>query len=116
MITIEQIKANRAKWIAALKSGKYTQGQGCLRKNGKYCCLGVAADVLGCVWEKGANNVNDKCSFNGERAHVFLPIAFHNMLGLSKDYEIKLTKLNDTNGLKFEVIANYIESLPIITE
>lgn len=33
--------------IEALKSGKYMQGYRYLRREGKYCVLGVAADVLG---------------------------------------------------------------------
>ena len=34
-------------WIEALRSGKYKQGRLFLRREGKYCCLGVAADLLG---------------------------------------------------------------------
>lgn len=36
------------KWIDALRSGEYEQGQNCLRDEFNcFCCLGVAADVLG---------------------------------------------------------------------
>src|SRR3990167_1245866 len=31
----------KAQWVAALRSGRYTQGYGKLRSGGKYCCLGV---------------------------------------------------------------------------
>ena len=31
----------KAKWVAALRSGKYKQGKGTLYKGGKHCCLGV---------------------------------------------------------------------------
>lgn len=34
-------------WIAALRSGKYKQGRGYLRKGDYYCCLGVFCDVIG---------------------------------------------------------------------
>ncbi len=37
----------KAKWIEALRSGKYKQGKGCLKNGDKYCCLGVAAIVAG---------------------------------------------------------------------
>jgi len=42
----------KAKWIAALRSGEYPPGQGCLfmKMPGKqegYCCLGVGAHVAG---------------------------------------------------------------------
>ncbi len=36
----------KAKWVAALRSGKYVQGKGALAKDGRFCCLGVAADLL----------------------------------------------------------------------
>jgi hypothetical protein len=49
----------KAKWLAALRSGKYKQGSGILAKtsvsSGKtnYCCLGVLAKVSGVT--KGLN-------------------------------------------------------------
>ena len=36
------------RWIKALNSGKYKQGKHALRKNNKYCCLGVAAEIENC--------------------------------------------------------------------
>ncbi len=45
--TPEQTKANRAKWIRALESGEYEQGQRSLRTEGDlFCCLGVACDLF----------------------------------------------------------------------
>jgi hypothetical protein len=35
----------KARWVAALRSGKYLQGQNFLRANDKYCCLGVLCDL-----------------------------------------------------------------------
>lgn len=32
-------------WIKALRSGKYKQASGHLRKNGGFCCLGVLCDL-----------------------------------------------------------------------
>ena len=37
---------NQQLWVDALRSGDYKQGQGALKINGTYCCLGVASDVL----------------------------------------------------------------------
>lgn len=34
------------KLVDALRSNKYTQAKGVLRKNGGHCCLGVACDVI----------------------------------------------------------------------
>jgi hypothetical protein len=37
----------KAKWVAALRSGKYEQGQAVLQApSGRMCCLGVLCDVL----------------------------------------------------------------------
>jgi hypothetical protein len=35
----------RARWTAALRSGEYEQGEGTLRANDKFCCLGVLCDL-----------------------------------------------------------------------
>lgn len=32
-------------WTRALKSGQYAQGDGYMRSNSGYCCLGVAMDI-----------------------------------------------------------------------
>lgn len=32
-------------WARALKSGQYQQGNRHMRRNGRYCCLGVAMDL-----------------------------------------------------------------------
>lgn len=47
---------HKAKWLTALRSGKYKQGQLVLRnRRNEYCCLGVLCDVLkdeiGGYWE-----------------------------------------------------------------
>lgn len=40
-------KAFKKKWVAALRSGKFEQGQCTLRDGKQYCCLGVACAVGG---------------------------------------------------------------------
>lgn len=37
----------KKQWIEALRSGKYTQGQEYLFRDGKHCCLGVLGEVCG---------------------------------------------------------------------
>ena len=43
------LNPNAQKWVDALRSGEYTQGQSCLRKTvegvSTFCCLGVACDI-----------------------------------------------------------------------
>lgn len=50
--TPEQIRENRAQWLAALRSGTYSQTKGYLRTDEGYCCLGVACDVAGIPSER----------------------------------------------------------------
>lgn len=38
---------NQKAWIAALRSGNYTQERGSLQNHFGYCCLGVACEVAG---------------------------------------------------------------------
>lgn len=53
----------KAKWLAALRSGNYTQGQGVLNKDNKMCCLGVLCDVAGYKWKSWDGDPNFKiCS------------------------------------------------------
>src|SRR6266481_2939114 len=52
----------KQKWIEALLSGKYTQGGGYLRRDGRYCCLGVLAEVCGVndrEWAPTAGTLDD---------------------------------------------------------
>ena len=45
------------KWDQALRSGRYEQTEGAMRKgdyrgNIGYCCLGVLKDISGCTWKQ----------------------------------------------------------------
>lgn len=46
-MTNEELKANRLKWIAALRSGKFKQCDGTMHESGAHCCLGVAEILFG---------------------------------------------------------------------
>src|SRR6185369_2630794 len=50
-------KSVKAKWIKALRSGRYKQGNFTLRdkrrSETRYCCLGVLAQIQGCKWKQG---------------------------------------------------------------
>jgi hypothetical protein len=37
----------KAKWLEALRSGKYKQAEGRLKVNDTFCCLGVLCDISG---------------------------------------------------------------------
>lgn len=83
----------KAKWVAALRSGEYRQGQGVLKTSkGEYCCLGVLCDIRGIELDPDADH--------GSLYDSFLA------LGVSWG---AFVSMNDTNGLTFNEIADHIE-------
>jgi hypothetical protein len=105
MLTEEQ-KLNRAKWAAALRSGQYVQTVGGLRTSyGMHCCLGVFCEVMG-----QPRHRETMYTINGEPYGGFPPAHwFEEKTGFS--YPGRFSDLNDRDGLSFDEIADYIESL-----
>ena len=121
----------KEKWVAALRSGEYKQGAGCLRsKDNYYCCLGVLADLYskdtGVPWEAPVGGQN---SYAVHQQSGILPIEVAEWADIRdeagkfdpcpvvvirnegediKVYEC-LTGLND-DGSTFSEIADYIEA------
>lgn len=112
----------KAEWVAALRSGKYTQGHGYLRnEHNNFCCLGVLCEVavkheiipephqsheLG-AWHYGPGASDD----------VYLPDAVKEWAALDQRNPtvllgeqdvLKLAELND-DGEPFDAIADLIE-------
>jgi hypothetical protein len=50
-----EVQANRRRLVEALTSGRYAQAHGMLRRGNGFCCLGVAEDVRGCIWQLRSN-------------------------------------------------------------
>jgi hypothetical protein len=114
----------KQKWVTALRSGDYKQGQGKLRyrlehqEEDRFCCLGVLCDVAGVEWE----SVNLR-AYGGEREIEYrvdnpeggfssitsLPIAISDLAEFELGTQDSLILLNDTEGKDFEFIADWIE-------
>lgn len=92
-------------WVEALRGGKYKQGKSSLCSFGRFCCLGVLADVAGAVWVDG-----DHPHQNGESIRSadgdWLKDGF---AGLSRLEQRRLAGMNDS-GSSFSEIADYIEA------
>lgn len=98
----EEIKA---KWVAALRSGKYQQTSGQLRRNegesSSFCCLGVLCDVVNPdAWKHESHEDGTFLSVSGRIARL---------AGLSHAASSVLTDWNDSKRKSFEEIAAFIE-------
>lgn len=89
----------KKRWVKALLSGKYKQGQGYLRQYNpetdelRFCCLGVLRDII----------------TPSSRATTPMMSKFHTkQCGLSSDAQETLADLND-DGWSFKRIAAWIE-------
>lgn len=98
----------KRKWVKALRSGRYKQGDATLRdEKGRMCCLGVLMHIQGVDWKA----VNDRITET-------LPKGFN--AGLTRRQRNILASKNDgsfcrsTDGhmeyQNFKQIADYIES------
>jgi hypothetical protein len=95
-------KELKAKWVAALRSGEYEQGEGSLYEGGKFCCLGVLHKVL--TGEAPSERLwDDACEMPEEIRDQ-----------LDSEVQTKLAHMNDgsTGEVKhdFAEIADYIEA------
>lgn len=86
----------KAKWVAALRSGKYRQGRVNLLFNDAYCCLGV----LGC--EMGLRKEDLYSAYLYELGDL-------DKSGLDNKTQRLLAEMNDLERADFTVIAEYIE-------
>lgn len=116
------LNENAKKWVAALRSGKYTQGRLYLKTaDGSFCCLGVACEVAienGVEIEITGNGHADSYLYDGRQSN--LPLTVRKWVGLQTangDYENTvddkcLIGLNDIEKKSFSEIADFIESEP----
>lgn len=110
MTTLEEQKANRKLWVDALRSGKYEQGQGQLKTtDGRMCCLGVLADIAGCVWSSNGEyqTADGKWAYAPARAMEFVGLATD-----SGRSAVGPLSHNNDRGASFSDIADIIESEP----
>lgn len=121
-----------AKWVEALRSGKYQQGTEYLLavdEDGvqRFCCLGVLCDIIPSVSWFNPNDASQvKAVFRDSYSAEDLPFTLTTYVGLRSDAgvidsgceglrhyrgEPTLAALND-NGVTFAQIADLIETYP----
>ena len=98
--------AVKKRWVKALRSGEYEQGQFSLCKDNKFCCLGVLLDTeVSFDWEW--DEFRECWTINGEAGH--LPgVQFNDEFELDVREEDALAGMNDS-GKTFPEIADWIE-------
>lgn len=123
--TPEQLERLKT-WVAALRSGKYTQGRYFLKQGKTHCCLGVACDVYAQANKKDVDDLlgdelhSDTTEIPQEVADYFglancppssLPnnLCTYDAMMTHTIYTAVLSKLNDGLGYTFEQIAKVIE-------
>lgn len=106
----------KAKWVEALRSGRYSQDTGTLRSGYGFCCIGVLLDVSGFgEWDDSACVYTDRY---GERhdciGEMVTPVRLE--IGLTDIEQTKLINMNDGHAAtderqhNFDEIADYIEA------
>lgn len=118
-------KAIAMKWVAALRSGKYKQAPGILRKvnysgeTAGFCCLGVLCNLHAQEHPKIAAKEKNPSWYLGENR--VLPdkvMAWSGVKDPCGSYEVEkglgseafsLASLNDSRGWSFMKIADFIE-------
>lgn len=113
----------KEKWLEALRSRKFKQGQGSLKEvvdaeKGKtvHCCLGVLHEISGGKWHKNSYDRRPEGEYEGEfwtgtrttgsTSNCYLEGNYRK--GLDGDTQKTLAEMND-NGKKFYEIAKWIE-------
>ena len=94
-------KKLKARWIKALESGRYKQGKGRLKKEDRYCCLGVLREVYSPNYPKGEMGIDAGLLSSRLSAE----------LGISKETQCELAHMNDGDDREqqsFEQIAQWI--------
>lgn len=109
----------KAKWITALRSGKFTKITGTMRVSRYECCvLGVLCTVAGAKWKKHQNKMTDKTKHyylvgvDGKpTSRAVLDENTTLLLGLTPretSHMVTLIAMNDA-GWTFEQLADEIE-------
>lgn len=126
--TRHEVRAHRRALINALRSGRYKQTQGKLRRGRGYCCLGVVEDLRGCAWIPNDDNLGMLTAYVTDTidgADNWLSPAGEAWLGVkmkdpfvyigpdqlssgSEECVLTMAQLND-RGVPFATIADVLE-------
>lgn len=95
-------------WLQALKSGNYIQGKAFLRKNDKFCCLGVLCEITQPVLHM-STQLHPDGTFSYENYTWNLPPRVIQLTGIEQKDIMALAAINDKSDY-FGGVINYIEN------
>lgn len=95
----------RARWLAALRSGEYRQGQGRLRDGNAFCCLGVCAMII----DSEGWQIQPGGRWLHQDRLATLSLCTLASIGLTYHEQSMLSSMNDDESLPFPEIADWIE-------
>jgi len=113
----------KAKWLAALRSGEFKQGNGYLNRDGGFCCLGVLCELVAREGQTTKHVDEDGATHYARSGRcASLPYEIVELTGMVAwgsfgDFEIdspflsgatSLSAAND-QGATFQQIADFIE-------
>ncbi len=109
-------KEVKDKWLAALRSGEYTQGREYLKNEDNHCCLGVLCELYikehpEAAWkqEHGVNRIDGESGTPPVSVTSWSGIDSFNGILMYEHPFCKLAEMNDEDNKTFEEIADYIE-------
>jgi len=96
-------------YLDALRSGDYDQTTGSPKSLGSYCCLGVAAELTGCLVDvpHGSRLIKTEYGTSAEQ----LPDWLNDLLDLTYADNQEMVNMNDSYPADFNDIANALENL-----
>lgn len=106
----------KVKWVEALRSGQFKQGEGYLKtRDGCNCCLGVLAEITG-IQSKPSECEIDDGSYSYSFPNPSFPDGYNYEIhetpigycGIAKQPRNELMNMND-DGMPFPEIADWIE-------
>ena len=96
--------------VSALRSGKYTQIRGVMKRDSGYCALGLACEVSGVgKWGDKKVLLGYPYIVNGEENEAALPLEVKDHYGFCVKEECRMAEMNDLESLSFSHIADYLE-------
>ena len=105
-------------WAEILRSGKYQQAKGRLRRGNSYCCLGVACDIYRKETGKGQWDSAFRFQIGNLKGCSFLPFNVKEWFGLKHACDMELLSCNDfdrkrsnLSGIGFPEIAQLIDEI-----